>query len=37
MKWRFSNEHIINILKAIEAGSKVKELCQKYDISYATF
>ena len=37
MKKRFTEEQIIPILKAAEAGLPVKELCRKYNISDATF
>jgi putative transposase len=36
-KKRFSEEHIIAVLKEAEAGAKVLELCRKHGISDATF
>jgi len=36
MKKRFSEEQTIQILKEVEAGLAVKELCRKYNISDAT-
>lgn len=37
MKKRFSEEQIIEVLKAADAGVKVSELCRKYGISGATY
>ncbi|WP_042282275.1 transposase [Candidatus Protochlamydia sp. R18] len=37
MKKRFSEEHIIQILKEVEAGSAVAEVCRKYSIAPATY
>ena len=37
MKRRFSDEQIIGMIKAYEAGVKAQELCRKYGISDATF
>ena len=37
MKKRFTEEHIIGILKEAEAGAKVAELCRKHGISEATY
>lgn len=34
---RFSEEHIIGVLKEAEAGAKVSELCRRHGISDATF
>jgi putative transposase len=34
---RFSEERIIAILKEVEAGAKVTELCRRHGISDATF
>lgn len=36
-KSRYSEEHIIGILKEAEAGIPVRELCRKYGISDATY
>jgi len=37
MKRRYTDEQIIGILKAHEAGSRAKDLCRKYGMSDATF
>ena len=37
MKKRFTDEQMIGVLKAAEAGMKVADLCRKYGISDATF
>ncbi len=37
MKKRFSEEQIIEVLKAADVGIKVPELCRKYGISGATY
>jgi putative transposase len=37
MKQRFSEEHIIGILKQQEAGTSTAELCRQHGISAATF
>ncbi len=37
MKKRFTEEQIIGILKAVEAGMKVAEVCRKHGISDATY
>jgi putative transposase len=34
---RFSEEQIIGVLKEVEAGAKVSELCRRHGISDATF
>ncbi len=34
---RFSEEKIVSILKEVEAGTKVIEVCRKYGMSDATF
>ena len=34
---RFSDEHIIRVLRESEAGEKASELCRKQEISEATF
>lgn len=34
---RFSEEQIIEVLKEVEAGAKVTELCRRHGISDATF
>lgn len=34
---RFSEEQIVKILKAVEAGVPVEELCREHGISRATF
>ena len=36
-KKRFSEEQIIAVLKEVEAGAKVADLCRKHGISDATF
>ncbi|ABS17295.1 transposase IS3/IS911 family protein (plasmid) [Brucella anthropi ATCC 49188] len=36
-KQRFTEERIIAVLKELEAGMKVADLCRKYGISDATF
>jgi putative transposase len=36
MKKRFTDEQMIGVLKEVEAGMKVGELCRKYGISDAT-
>lgn len=35
-KARFSEETIVRILKEVDAGAKVAEVCRKYGISDAT-
>jgi putative transposase len=37
MKSRFSEEQIINILKEVEAGLAVAEVCRKHNIGQATY
>ena len=37
MKKRFTEEQIIGVLKEVDAGAKVAELCRKYGISDATY
>jgi putative transposase len=37
MKNRFSEEQIIGVLKEVEVGMKVAEVCRKYGISEATY
>lgn len=37
MKKRFSEEQIINILKEVEAGAKVAEVCRKHNIAIPTY
>lgn len=37
MRSRFSEEHIIGILKEHQAGLGAKELCRKHGVSDATF
>jgi putative transposase len=37
MKKRFSEEQIINILKEVEAGSVVAEVCRKHNVAPATY
>ncbi|BFI46399.1 transposase [Yersinia pseudotuberculosis] len=37
MKKRFSDEHIINILREAEAGVSARELCRKHAISEASY
>lgn len=37
MKKRFTEEQIIGILKEVEAGTKVADLCRKHGISDATY
>jgi putative transposase len=37
MKSRFSEEQIINILKEVEAGMKIADLCRKHNISTQTY
>lgn len=37
MKKRFTEEQIIGVLKAAEAGMKVADICRKYGISDATY
>ena len=34
---RFSETHIVGILKEADAGMQVKEICRKYGISDATY
>ena len=34
---RFSEEQIIGVLKEVEAGTKVMDVCRKYNISDATY
>lgn len=34
---RFTEEQIIGVLKEVEAGLKISELCRKYGISDATY
>ncbi len=34
---RFSEEQIIAVLKEVEAGAKVMDVCRKYNISDATY
>ncbi len=36
-KSKFSEHQIIAILKAIEAGRTVKDICRKHEISEATY
>jgi len=36
-KSRFSESQIIGILKAVEAGRQVKEVCREHGISDATY
>ncbi|AOL02471.1 transposase [Burkholderia contaminans] len=36
-KSRFSEDHIIGVLKEADAGMKVADLCRKHRISDATF
>jgi len=36
-KVRFSEEQIIRVLKEVETGAKVVEVCRKYGISDATY
>ena len=36
-KSEFSDHQILSILKAVEAGRTVKEVCSEYEISEATF
>ena len=37
MKNRFTEEQIIGVLKEVEVGMKVAEVCRKYGISEATY
>lgn len=37
MKNRFTEEQIIGVLKEVEIGMKVAEVCRKYGISEATY
>jgi putative transposase len=37
MKNRFSEEQIIGVLKEVEVGMKVAEVCRKHGISEATY
>lgn len=37
MEKRFSDEQIIRILKKVEAGLALREVCRKYKISGSTF
>ncbi len=34
---RFSEEQIVGVLKEVEAGAKVMDVCRKYGISDATY
>ena len=34
---QFTEEQIIGILKEVEAGAKVTEICRKYGVSSATY
>jgi putative transposase len=34
---RFSEEQIVGVLKEVEAGAKVMDVCRKYNISDATY
>ena len=36
-KSRYSESQIVNILKEVEIGRKVKEVCREYGISDATY
>lgn len=36
MKKRFTEEQIIRVLKQLESGIKIKELCREYGISQGT-
>ena len=36
-KSRFTESQIIKVLKEVEAGRQVKEVCREYDISDATY
>ncbi len=36
-KQQFTEEQIIGILKEVEAGQKVGEICRKYGVSEATY
>ena len=37
MKKRFSEEQIIQILKEVEAGAAVAEVCRKYSLAPPTY
>jgi putative transposase len=37
MKKRFTEEQIITILKEVDAGMPLKEVCRKYGISTASY
>jgi putative transposase len=37
MKKRFTEEQIITILKEVDAGTPLKEVCRKYGISTASY
>lgn len=37
MKKRFTEEQIINILKEVDSGVALKEVCRKYGISTASY
>ena len=36
-KGQFTEEQIIGILKEVEAGQKVSEICRKYGVSGGTY
>lgn len=37
MKKRFSEEQIISILKEVDSGIKIADLCRKHNISVQTY
>lgn len=37
MKKRFSEEQIIQLLREVEVGAKVAEVCRKYSVSLPTY
>lgn len=37
MKKRFTEEQIIQVIKEVEAGSTVAEVCRKYSVAHPTY